>query len=98
MRRHQDRSDGTDKALRLLAPTRVQGGLDTHVSFLVRNGNPQQPSLLHNATAILSMKKRLAWIFFIVVLCLFLLWGTYRAIRHQEARPFTPPASSRTAQ
>jgi hypothetical protein len=35
-----------------------------------------------------------AWIIFIVALCLLLLLGAYRAFRHEEARPATPPAAA----
>jgi hypothetical protein len=35
-----------------------------------------------------------AWILFVIILCLFLLWGGYRAMRHEEARPPTPPAAA----
>jgi hypothetical protein len=41
-----------------------------------------------------AMQKLSAWILFIVVLCLFLLYGAYRALRHEEARPATPPTAA----
>jgi hypothetical protein len=39
------------------------------------------------------MQKLVLWVF-IVVLCLFLLFGAYRAFRHEEARPAVPPTAA----
>lgn len=40
------------------------------------------------------MQKPVAWIIFIVVLCLILLYGAYRAFRHEEARPAVSPTAA----